>query len=440
MIKSLRGRLFVGMTAIIILTGAIGGFLAYSWAYEEAIEVQDSVLIQLASLAATGNFSTSKPLQGVDEDTEVWIVELGATPRGSADDRRLFTLRDGLQMAARNGQPVRALLHTRADGSRFAVMQPTSIRDETARGMAVRTLFPFAVLIPCLMIVTALLIAHSMRPMVRLAEDLDARRADELTALPLAGTPSELHPFITSINGLLLRMRLLMDQQRRFVADAAHELRTPITALSLQAENLDSVDLPEAARARLAVLKQGMGRTKHLLEQLLALARQEASPGYAELPLMALDGALKEVVSDLLPQALDRGIDLGFELVEPVTIRSQPVMIATMVRNLLDNALRCTPSGGRVDIGVYRAGDAAVLQVEDTGPGIAPGDLERMFEPFFRGSQPQGDGSGLGLSIVKRVVERLGGTIALENIAPSGSTGLRVTVHLPLAAHGRDAV
>ena len=432
MIRSLRGRLFLGLTAIILLTGAVGSMLAYNWAFEEANELQDSELIQLASLAANGGFNTGK-LQGVEEDTEVWVIELGTTPRGSADDRRLFGLKDGLGLAVRNGQPIRALLRTRADGSRFAVAQPTAIRDETARDMAFRTLLPIAALIPCLMIVVALVIAHSLRPMIRLADDLDARRADDLTALPLAGTPSELHPFIAAMNGLLARMRLLIDQQRRFVADAAHELRTPITALSLQAENLDPVDLPEAARSRLVALKQGMHRTRHLLEQLLALAWQEGASGSAELPPVALDRALKEAVADLMPQALNRGIDLGFELVEPVTICGEPVMIASMIRNLLDNALRYTPSGGRVDIGVYRADGAAVLQVEDTGPGLPADDLERVFEPFYRGSEPQGDGSGLGLSIVKRTVERLGGTIALENVAGSDSTGLRVTVHLPAA-------
>jgi C4-dicarboxylate-specific signal transduction histidine kinase len=187
----------------------------------------------------------------------------------------------------------------------------------------------------------------------------------------------------------------LLDQQRRFVGDAAHELRTPITALSLQAENLNSVDLPEVARDRVAALKQGMQRTRHLLEQLLALARQEAtSADRGEMPLVALDDAAKEAVADLLPHALDRGIDLGFPLVEPLTVRGEPVMLATMVRNLLDNALRFTPRAGSVDIGVYREEEAAVLQVEDTGPGIAPCDLQRIFEPFFRGSRPEGDGSG----------------------------------------------
>jgi len=160
----------------------------------------------------------------------------------------------------RIGQPIRVLLRTRADGSRFAVAQPTAVRDETARDMALRTLVPIAALIPCLMLVTALLIAQSLRPMVRLASDLDARRADDMSPLLLKGMPSELHPFIASINGLIARMRLMMDQQRRFIADAAHELRTPIAALSLQAENLDPVDLPAAARHRLAALKLGMHR------------------------------------------------------------------------------------------------------------------------------------------------------------------------------------
>ncbi|WP_051386592.1 ATP-binding protein [Bradyrhizobium sp. ARR65] len=435
MIRSLRGRLFIGLTAIIILTGAIGVMFVYEWAFGEAMELQDSVLIQLASVVQNGSFASGQPLQGVEEDTDVWLIELGKTPRGPADDRQLFGLKDGLQIATRKGQPIRVLLQTRSDGSRFAVAQPTAVRDETARDMAFRTLLPIAALIPCLMLVTALVITRSLRPMVRLAGDLDARRADELTPLPLSGTPSELHPFINSINGLLARIRSLMDQQRRFVADAAHELRTPITALSLQAENLDSVDIPEAARDRLAALRQGMQRTKHLLEQLLALARHEAPLAEAgEMPLAALDGATKEVVADLLPHAFDRGIDLGFQLVEPIAVRAEPVMLTTMVRNLLDNALRVTQRSGSIDVGVYREGEVAVLQIEDTGPGIASPDLERIFEPFFRGSYPQGEGSGLGLSIVKRVVERLGGSIRLENIGRADRSGLRVTVRLPLAA------
>lgn len=255
-----------------------------------------------------------------------------------------------------------------------------------------------------------------------------------MTPLPTAQMPSELHPFIASINGLLQRVRLLMDQQRRFVADAAHELRTPITALSLQAENLDPVDLPAAARDRVAVLQQGIRRTKRLLEQLLALARQEAgSYDRVTMSLVALDGVAKEVVADTLPEAANRGIDLGFARVEPVAVRGEVVMLAALVRNLLDNALRFTRRGGRIDACVYRDGAAAILQIEDTGSGVAPDEIDRIFEPFFRGQHPEGDGVGLGLSIVKRMVDRLGGSIEAVNITEAGRTGLRIIARLPAA-------
>jgi two-component system OmpR family sensor kinase len=177
-----------------------------------------------------------------------------------------------------------------------------------------------------------------------------------------------------------------------------------------------------------------MHRTKHLLEQLLALARHEALPCRSEMPLAALDHVAKEVVADLLPESLDHGIDLGFALVEPLMVRGEPVMLAAIIRNLLDNSLRFTPPGGTIDIGIYREDHTAILQVEDTGPGIALADMDQIFEPFFRGSRPEGEGTGLGLSIVKRIVDNLGGKIALENIASAGRSGLRVTVRLPIAA------
>jgi two-component system OmpR family sensor kinase len=405
--------------------------LTYLWAFDEAIEMQDSTLIQIGSLLQNGSVKSDQSLRGVDADAEVDVTELGTAPHGSAEER-LWSLQDGLHVASRIGQSSRVLLRTRPDGSRFAVTQLTDVRDDIASGMALRTLLPIAALIPCLLLVAALVVAGSLRPMIRLAGDLDVRRADDMTPLPLAGMPSELHPFIASINGLLERMNLMMDQQRRFVADAAHELRTPITALSLQAENLDPVDLPEEARQRLAALKQGMRRTKHLLEQLLALARHEVSPS-SETAVVPLDRIVKDLVADLLPDAARKGIDLGFELIEPIATRGESVMIATMIRNLIDNAVRFTPQGGRVDIGVYREGEQAILQVEDTGPGISPSDLNRIFEPFFRGSRPTEDGTGLGLSIVKRTVDRLGGSIVLENISGPALTGCRATIRLPIS-------
>ena len=432
MTKSLRARLFVGLTAVILLAGCLGGMFAYVWAYDEAIEMQDSILVQIASFAQGGGFRSGELVRGVDADSDITVLELGSAPRGPLGDRQLWGFQDGLHTSSRNGQPIRVLMRSRPDGSRFAVTQRTEIRNEIASDMAVRTLLPTAALVPCLMLVTAFVIARSLRPVVRLAGDLDARRADDLTALPLGHTPSELHPFIVSINGLLDRIKRMMERQQRFVADAAHELRTPITALSLQAENLELIDMPTEARGRLAAFRDGMRRSRYLVEQLLSLAKQDAVTP-ADATIVALDGIAKEAVADLMPDAARSGVDLGFERLEPVATRGEPFMILTMIRNLIDNAVRVTPQGGRVDIRVHRKDDRAVVEIEDTGPGIPSCDIDRVFEPFFRGSRPTGEGTGLGLAIVKRIVERLNGAITLVNIRDRATTGVRATVDLPAA-------
>jgi two-component system, OmpR family, sensor kinase len=435
MIKSLRGRLFISLTMIVLLTGLVGGVFAHRWAFDEAIETQDSVLIQIAGLVQSGGFTGAQDLHGVDEDAEVWLMELGKTPQGTPEERQLWRLQDGMRDATRKGKPVRVVLRTRSDGSRFAVAQSTGVRDEIASDMALRTVLPIAALIPCLMLVIAFVIARSLRPMVQLAHELDVRRADDMAALPLRDLPSELKPFVSSINGLLQRMHEMIGQQRRFIADAAHELRTPLTALSLQAENLDQVELPPAARERLAALRHGMRRSKHLLEQLLALARHDAvPPDRAQWEVVELDRAARGVIADLLREAISRGVDLGFERAESVPVRGEPVMLAAMIRNLIDNALRFTPGGGRIDVAIYQDGAMAVLQIKDNGPGVSPDEIGRIFEPFFRGQRPEGDGVGLGLSIVKRIVDRLDGTIEAVNVTEAGRAGLRVVVKLPAAA------
>jgi two-component system, OmpR family, sensor kinase len=429
MIKSLRGRLFFGFTAIIVLTGAIAGVLAHRWAYGEAIEMQDSVLMQIGTFAMTTSLGKSQSVNGVDADAEIAIVELGAIPHGTPDDRRLWSLRDGLHNDTYSGQPVRVLVRTRADGDRFAVTQRTEIRSEIAGDMALRTLLPICALVPCLMLVTAVVIARSFAPMMRLADEVDRRGGGDIQELAVVDAPSELHPFLQSINGLLGRMRLMMERQQRFIADAAHELRTPITALSLQAENLDPVQMPVPARGRLNALKSGMARTTRLLEQLLTLARQEAEPPLAR-ETMFLDKIVKEAVADLLPQAAARDIDLGFKTAEPISVDADGTAIGSAVRNLLENAIKFTPDGGRVDVSVRLEENWAVFQVEDTGPGIPSTDLERVFEPFYRGRSTI-EGSGLGLSIVKRIVDRHSGTVRLTDIDESGRSGLSVTVKIP---------
>jgi two-component system OmpR family sensor kinase len=389
--------------------------------------MQDSLLRQIGSFARNGTFVSGQPLQGVDADAEITVVELPGSTCSASDLCQLGRRADGLSATSLNGEPVRAFLSARADGRRFAVVQRLAFRQEIASELALRALYPIAASIPCLMLVAGLVIAYSFRPMIAVARDLDARRSDDLTALEFDHTPSELSPFIASLNRLLGRVAQMIERQRGFIGDAAHELRTPITALGLQMENLALVELPAEARGRLTSLKEGMRRTKHLLEQLLALAREDAN-GAPLGELKALDRIATEVVANLILLADQTDVDLGFVRLEPVAIRGDSLAISTMLRNLIDNAVRYTPSGGRVDIAVFREGNDAVIQIEDSGPGVLERDIEQLFEPFFRGSEPDGEGTGLGLAIAKRVVLRLGGAIYMENGAAGG---LCVIVRVP---------
>jgi two-component system OmpR family sensor kinase len=425
MIRSLQGRLVVSLTAMIVVTGAIAGGVAFRLAFDEAIELQDSILLQVGTIA--GNIRVPEPVpvsDNLEPEAQAVIEELN----DAADKDSLGSLPDGLHIVSRSHEAWRLLIRTRPDGSRVLIGQPIYIRDKIARNSALHAVVPLVALLPCLMLVVTIVVRRTLRPMAQLAARLDARQADDFETLPLDGTPAELHPFIASINHLLERVQTLIDQQRRFIADAAHELRTPITAMSLQAENLGQVELPPDSRGRLSALINGARRTAHLLDQLLALARYDMGRA-PEAPVTALDECTKEVVADLLPKAVERGIDLGFEIVEPLLVRGEPAMLASVAHNLIDNALRHTPEGGRIDVGVYRDGEQVVLQIEDTGPGISPADHKRVFEPFVRGNQPAEGGTGLGLSIVKRIVDRLKGSVVLENVPKSG---LRATVSLPV--------
>jgi two-component system, OmpR family, sensor kinase len=438
--NSLRARLFVTLTIFLVATGLAAGVLAFRWVFDEALELQDSSLIQIAAVAATAPLPHGEPALGhIDADTRVTIEELGNEHADVKDVPSLVALADGLHTIARDRQTWRFLIRTRADGSRFAVGQPTAARDEIASGSALRTVLPLLAVIPFLMLVVGLVIRQTFRPMARVATRLDARRPEQAEGLPLDGMPTELHPFIASINRLLERIRLMIDQQRRFVADAAHELRSPIAALSVQSENLRHADLPHASRERVGALQDGIRRTAHLLEQLLALARYDAMDDHA-VPVSSLDQCAKEAVSELLGAARARGVDLGFTQIDSVSVRAEPVMLAVMIGNLIDNAIRHTQKGGRVDLGICRDSGHVTLVIEDTGPGIPQADLARIFEPFFRGSRPADVGTGLGLSIVKRIAERLGGSVILENIASPDRTGLRASVKIPVVDASRAQV
>ena len=387
MTASLRARLFVGLTAIILLAGCVGGVFSYFWAFDEAIEMQDFVLIQIGSLLQNGSVKSDQIASRRSTPTRrSMLSNWGRRLAGRAEERQLWSLQDGLHVASLNGRSMRVLLRTRPDGSRFAVLQPTDVRDDIAGNMALRTLLPIAALVPCLLLVTALVIARSLRPMVRLAGDLDSRRADDMTPLPLVGTPSELQPFIASINGLLDANEIddgsataFRRRCRARTANAHHRpqpasresrpRRSPRGGARASCRAQGRHGPRQASAGTIAGAGATRGRSVQRGRRGAARPRRQGSGGRR-----AAGGGAQGNRSWLRADRADRD-------------KGEPVMVATMVRNLIDNAVRFTPDGGRVDIGVYRDGDEAVLQIEDTGPGIPPGDIDRIFEPFFRGSR-----------------------------------------------------
>lgn len=301
-------------------------------------------------------------------------------------------------------------------------------RDERlarARGLAWRAVLPSALLAPLLMAAVWLLITRALAPVERMRRQVAARPADDLSALPETGLPAEVVPLVRELNGLFDRVRVAFEAQQHFVADAAHELRSPLAALKLQAQGLRRAADDGSRDIALQRLEGGIDRAIRLVGQLLALARADADAEATQ--AVDLEALAREVVAELLPQAGTRGIDLGLEASEPATVRGQPAMLGMLLRNLLENAVKYAPEGGRVDLSLLRGADGSTcVVVEDNGPGIPQAERARVFDRFHRVPGSDAPGSGLGLAIVQAIARRHGAQVALDPSPTLG--GLRVVV------------
>jgi two-component system OmpR family sensor kinase len=310
------------------------------------------------------------------------------------------------------------------------VAQPMRVRQDQAATLALRTLRPFAFLLPVLAILIWLAVGRALVPLQRLTQLVKVRRVNELDPIPDERLPDEVQPLVGALNDLLGRLSSAMHRERAFMMDAAHELRTPLTALHLQMGALARATSDSERTEATEKLSAGVQRAIRLVEQMLALSRQEARSEPARTRI-ALDELVREVVTELVPLSDAKHIDLGIAHSQEAFVLGDADALGTLLRNLIDNAVRYTPAGGRVDVSVEAAGSNVVLKVVDTGPGIPADDRDRVFDRFYRrpGSTPPG--SGLGMAIVKAIADKHGATVTLGS---GTEDGLAVTVTFPSAA------
>ncbi len=310
-------------------------------------------------------------------------------------------------------------------------------RARERRALAVDTasklILPALLLTAVIAALLVLALRRGLAPLSQAATDVAARSVDSLESIPLSGQPLELHLLIGAINGLMQRLGSALALQREFLADAAHELRTPITALKLQLQLLERAsDVPQRDAA-LAELRAGIERTKHLVEQLLQLSRLAPETPALRREPVDLAALSRAAVSHFSARADASSVDLGASAEGPVPIAGDALQLAILLNNLIDNAIRHTPAGGRVDVTAGLFNGHPGVKVTDTGPGIAAAERHRVFDRFYRAAAAgSGDddahGSGLGLAIVKAVAERHAAQLSLDD-AEGG--GLCVTVLFP---------
>jgi len=436
-VSSLRARLLGSLLAAVVLVGVVGGWIVYRNALAEADAFFDYHLRQTALILRDEPveylFAPRLPSADATYDfvVQVWSLDgirvYLSRPHAVLPDITTLgfstvTTREGGRWRVFGVQAVTRVIQ---------VAQPMSVREQRAAELALQTLKPFALLLPVLALIIWIAVGRALEPLRRLTAQLKARRVDALDALPATQLPDEVQPLVLALNGLLGRLHAALERERAFMADAAHELRTPLTALHLQMGMLTRASSEPEREAAMSTLSAGVQRAIRLVEQMLALARQEPRADSQPVPVR-LDELARQIVTELVPLADAGRIDLGVAAAQPATVAGDPDALRALLRNLVDNAVRYAPAGGRVDVTVESSVTAARVTVADDGPGIPPEERTRVFDRFYRRAGTTPTGSGLGLAIVKAIADAHGATVTLAD-GPSGK-GLAVTVAFPTAA------
>ncbi len=432
--SSLRRTALIWMTLLLTLVGAAAALITYRFEMNEASEFLDGQQRQIALNAGEGLRKGIAP--PVDQDPEdefsvtIWNADGHIVHATMPEVQIPRQSEQGFSDISVAGQRWRVYMAT--DGFKtIQVAQRNAVREELARNAAIGVAAPLLIVIPLSWIVVGWAMNRMLGRLDTLARELAERSANTDKPILLDGIPSEVVPMVNGMNRLIARLRAAFEQQKQFLADAAHELRTPLAAIQIQADGLAS-GAPYAVAERKAAITDGVRRASGLVNQLLRLARLDESPLAQSNAAVEIAPLLLGCVADYVESAGRKDVDIG--LIEQVqaTFRGSPAELRVLLENLIDNAVRYTPPGGTVDISLRREGERAVIEFVDSGPGIPPGAEERIFDRFFRAAPADVEGTGLGLAIARRIAERNGISVTVAN-RTDGQRGVRARVELPWA-------
>lgn len=438
MIKSIKHFLLLYITLSILVIYALISFVSYWVSKEELDELYDSNLQQVASAIAaqhlaihdvTHLYSSNQVGTGVKikGEEEFYVRVLGkdgtilyvSHPDATVPQPKLL----GFSTQRFQAKQWRFYV-VKAKEETIQVAQSLKLRKNTIKETAYSLIASQLMFIPVLVLLIFYAIRKALSPLSALSKEIKQRDSADFKPFIYDNVPAEVKPLVQSLNLFMGKVSFMVDVLKRFTSDAAHELRTPITALKLQLTVLEQSKSKLERESAIQSLKSGISRSEQLVSQLLTLARFEPDNQSRQAQSISMLELVKDSFQELLPLAHEKSIDIGLDKADDCELIAVHQEIKILVNNILDNAIRYTPNGGKVDVSVFNQLSQVVLEVKDSGPGIPKNDLERVFERFYRGENQNIPGSGLGLAIVKGIATRYKANIELSNLEP----GLSVKV------------
>ncbi len=417
--RRLKRALLATLLAVLVLATFAAGISAYL----EASDIQDETLLSVAKLVETNQMGAQRNQKMFSDnnldDSAVRVWEMSQKNRHGFSVKR--PLKPGFHTLHEDDDFWRVFVTRRNSANeQYIVAQQLSVSTELAFKSARNTALPLLFLFLLVPLLITLIVRHSFKPLNRLTDKIDSANSLTLDLADSNEIPVEVLPFVSAIDSLLEKNEAYNTAQSRFIADAAHELRTPITALSLEIENVQSAKTEKVKAERQQALAKSVGRLQRLVNQLLDLARAQSVMSDKR-ALVSFNELVKTQIADLFLLAEEKNIDISVSRNDPVQIADVNNQLQHLVRNALSNAIKFTPQNGSIDIQLMMESDAAMLNVTDSGPGVNKEHLSKLHEPFYRPEgQASGKGAGLGLAICHEIAANLNGQLSFENVAPTG--------------------